>query len=64
MCDGYRHQITFLVQNLTEKLNALESIVVKGTKDEKVIEPGIKAVQAQMDKYQAGMKSIRSAFES
>ncbi|CAE7190226.1 spp-11 [Symbiodinium microadriaticum] len=59
MCDGYRHQINFLVANLTEKIDALEAVVVKGAKDEKIITPGINEVQKAMEKYQTGMKTIR-----
>ena len=64
MCDGYRHQINFLVASLTEKIDALEAVVIKGAKDEKIIMPGIDAVQKAMEKYQTGMKTIRTAFES
>ena len=64
MCDGYRHQINFLVANLTEKIDALEAVVIKGAKDEKTILPGISEVQKAMEKYQTGMKTIRTAFES
>lgn len=62
MCEGYGHQIRFLVQNLTSQIDALESTVVTGATDEQVIKPGLEKVSKAMDKYQQGMKSIRSSF--
>ncbi|CAE7031481.1 unnamed protein product, partial [Symbiodinium sp. CCMP2456] len=58
MCTGYRHQIDFLVANLTEKIAALESKVVCGTTDEQVIKPKMEEVAKAMEKYQKGMTSI------
>lgn len=63
MCDGYLHQINFLVENLTKHIDDLESKIIQGCKDQAVLEPRIDNVQQAMDKYQKGMKSIRAAFE-
>ena len=63
MCEGYLHQINFLVENLTTKIDELETKVVQGCTEQAVIEPRITKVQQAMDKYQQGMKSIRAAFE-
>ncbi|CAE7816704.1 unnamed protein product, partial [Symbiodinium sp. CCMP2456] len=54
MCDGYTHQINFLVANLTGKIDSLESVVVTGTQEEKLITPGMHEVEKAMDKYQSG----------
>ena len=62
MCKGYRHQINFLVASLTEKIDHLESTVIKGAKDERVIKPEMDEVQKAMEKYQKGMKTIKAAF--
>lgn len=62
MCGGYRSQISFLVANLNEKIDVLETTVVKGSVEESVIKPKIEEVQKAMDKYQQGMKSIKAAF--
>ncbi|CAE7252570.1 unnamed protein product, partial [Symbiodinium sp. KB8] len=56
---GYRHQISFLVSNLEQNIDHLESTVVTGSQDESVIKPKMDQVQKAMEKYQQGMKTIK-----
>ena len=62
MLAGYRHQISFLVSNLEQNIDHLESTVVTGSQDESVIKPKMDQVQKAMEKYQQGMKTIKAAF--
>ena len=62
MLAGYRHQISFLVSNLEQNIDLLESTVVTGSLDESVIKPKVDQVQKSMDKYQQGMKTIKAVF--